>query len=39
MRKSWPISLEPTSLPSRSTFEPLALPGNATWLTPVTTSG
>ncbi len=30
---------EPTSLPFTYTFCPLALPGKATWLTPVMNSG
>ena len=39
LEKSWPISFEPTTLPSRSIIEPSALPGNTTWLTPVMSEG
>src|ERR1700729_1071704 len=35
----WPMILEATSLPPTWTCWPLALPGKATWLTPVITSG
>ena len=38
--KSWPISCEPTTLPSRSTMRAVgAGPGTATWATPVMASG
>src|SRR5262245_44406420 len=36
---SWPIRDEPTSWPWYCTNEPLALSWNATWPTPVMTSG
>ena len=35
----WPISVEPTGLPSRMTRLPAAWPGKATWPMPVTASG
>src|SRR5450755_3911257 len=35
----WPMIFEPTSLPATLICWPLAFPGNATWLTPVITSG
>ena len=35
----WPMIFDPTSFPFTETFWPFALPGNATWLTPVTSSG
>src|SRR5450755_3275622 len=37
--KFWPMIFEPTSLPLTVSCWPLALPGNATWLMPVITSG
>src|SRR5450755_196453 len=37
--KFWPTILEPTSLPLTLICWPLALPGKATWPTPVITSG
>src|ERR1700680_3106938 len=36
---SWPMIFEPTSFPFTDTCWPLALPGKATWLTPVTRRG
>ena len=39
MFQLWPISVEPTSWPSTSTIEPLALSWKATCPMPVTTSG
>src|ERR1039457_7133193 len=39
MANCWPMIFEPASLLSTLTCWPFALPGNATWLMPVTTSG
>jgi hypothetical protein len=39
LRKSWPIRLEPTTLPFRSTWLPLAWSLKVTWATPVITRG
>ena len=38
-RKSWPISFEPTTLPSTSILLPFEAFGKSTWATPVVTSG
>ena len=37
--KSWPMSFEPTTLPSTFTGEPSAASGKATWPMPVMASG
>jgi hypothetical protein len=37
--KVWPISAEPTTLPSRSIMLPLAWDGKMTWAMPVMASG